>query len=116
MWFEVGMKSSSRWWTARQSTKPKKIGGDPGSDIAVIKVDAQNLKPITFSDSDKIKAGDLCIAIGNPFALRQSVTMGIISATGRNQTGISEFGNFIQTDAAINPGNSGGPWWMFKDA
>jgi serine protease Do len=88
--------------------KAKKIGGDPGSDIAVIKVEAQNLKPITFADSDKIKAGDISIAIGNPFALRQSVTMGVISATGRNQTGISEFGNFIQTDAAINPGNSGG--------
>jgi serine protease Do len=88
--------------------KAKKIGGDAGSDIAVIKVEATDLKPITFADSDKIKAGDLCIAIGNPFALRQSVTMGVISATGRNQTGISEFGNFIQTDAAINPGNSGG--------
>lgn len=88
--------------------KAKKIGGDPGSDIAVIKVEANDLKPIVFTDSDKIKAGDLSIAIGNPFALRQSVTMGIISATGRNQTGISEFANFIQTDAAINPGNSGG--------
>ena len=88
--------------------KARKIGGDAGSDIAVIKVDATNLKPVVFADSDKIKAGDLCIAIGNPFALRQSVTMGIISAIGRNQTGISEFGNFIQTDAAINPGNSGG--------
>jgi serine protease Do len=88
--------------------KAKKIGGDAGSDIAVIKVEAKDLKPVVFADSDKIKAGDLCIAIGNPFALRQSVTMGIISATGRNETGISEFGNFIQTDAAINPGNSGG--------
>lgn len=88
--------------------KAKKIGGDPGSDIAVIKVEAKDLKPIVFTDSDKLKPGDVCLAIGNPFALRQSVTMGIISATGRNQTGISEFGNFIQTDAAINPGNSGG--------
>jgi len=88
--------------------KAKKIGTDPGSDIAVIKVDAKNLKPVTIADSDKIKVGDMAIAIGNPFALRQSVTMGIISATGRNQTDISAFGNFIQTDAAINPGNSGG--------
>jgi serine protease Do len=88
--------------------KAKKIGTDPDSDIAVIKVEAQNLKPVTIADSDKIKVGDMCIAVGNPFALRQSVTMGIISATGRNQTGISAFGNFIQTDAAINPGNSGG--------
>ncbi len=88
--------------------KAKKIGNDPGSDIAVIKVDASGLKPITFADSDLIKVGDVALAIGNPFALRQSVTKGIISAVGRNETHISDFGNFIQTDAAINPGNSGG--------
>ncbi|MEQ1853708.1 MAG: DegQ family serine endoprotease [Chthoniobacteraceae bacterium] len=88
--------------------KAKKIGTDPGSDIAVIKVEAKDLKPITFADSDKVKVGDIVLAIGNPFALRQTVTKGIISAVGRNQTGISEFGNFIQTDASINPGNSGG--------
>ena len=88
--------------------KATKIGSDAGSDIAVIKVDAKDLKPITFTDSDKIKVGDIALAIGNPFALRQTVTKGIISAVGRNQTGISEFGNFIQTDASINPGNSGG--------
>jgi serine protease Do len=88
--------------------KAKKIGTDPGSDIAVIKVEAKDLKPITFADSEKIKVGDIVLAIGNPFALRQTVTKGIISAVGRNQTGISEFGNFIQTDASINPGNSGG--------
>ena len=88
--------------------KAKKIGTDSGSDIAVIKIEAKDLKPITFADSDKIKVGDLTLAIGNPFALRQTVTKGIISAIGRNQTGISEFGNFIQTDASINPGNSGG--------
>ena len=105
---EVGDEIIVTLLDGKTEYKAKKIGGDPGSDIAVIKVEADNLKPIVFSDSDKIKAGDICIAIGNPFALRQSVTMGIISATGRNQTGISEFGNFIQTDAAINPGNSGG--------
>jgi serine protease Do len=88
--------------------KAKKIGMDVGSDIAVIKIEAKDLKPITFTDSDKIKVGDLVLAIGNPFALRQTVTKGIISAVGRNQTGLSEFGNFIQTDASINPGNSGG--------
>jgi serine protease Do len=92
----------------RTEYKATKIGTDPGSDIAVIKVDAKNLKSVIIANSDKIKVGDLCIAIGNPFALRQSVTMGIVSATGRNQTGISDYGNFIQTDAAINPGNSGG--------
>ena len=88
--------------------KAKKIGTDAGSDIAVIKIEAKDLKPITFADSDKIKVGDNVLAVGNPFALRQTVTKGIISAVGRNQTGISEFGNFIQTDASINPGNSGG--------
>ncbi len=88
--------------------KAKKIGNDSGSDIAVIKIEAKDLKPITFADSDKIKVGDVALAVGNPFALRQTVTKGIISAVGRNQTGISEFGNFIQTDASINPGNSGG--------
>ena len=88
--------------------KAKKIGMDAGSDIAVIKIEAKDLKPITFTDSDTIKVGDIVLAVGNPFALRQTVTKGIISAVGRNQTGISEFGNFIQTDASINPGNSGG--------
>jgi serine protease Do len=88
--------------------KAKRVGTDPGSDIAVIKVEAKDLKPITFADSDKIQVGDMVLAIGNPFALRQTVTKGIISAIGRNQTGLSEFGNFIQTDASINPGNSGG--------
>lgn len=88
--------------------KAKKIGNDPGSDIAVIKIEAKNLPPVTFANSDTIKVGDIAIAIGNPFALRQTVTQGIISATGRNKTGIADFANFIQTDAAINPGNSGG--------
>ncbi len=88
--------------------KAKRIGTDPGSDIAVIKVEAKDLKAITFADSEKIKVGDKVLAIGAPFALRQSVTQGIVSAIGRNETGISEFGNFIQTDASINPGNSGG--------
>ena len=92
----------------RTELKAKKIGTDAGSDIAVIKIEATGLKPITFADSDKIKVGDFVLAVGNPFALRQTVTRGIISAVGRNQTGISEFGNFIQTDASINPGNSGG--------
>ena len=88
--------------------KATKVGMDAGSDIAVIKVDAKDLKPVTFADSDKIKVGDIVLAVGNPFALRQTVTKGIISAVGRTQTGLSEFGNFIQTDASINPGNSGG--------
>ena len=92
----------------RTELPAKKVGADPGSDIAVIKIEAKDLKPVTFADSDTIKVGDIVLAIGNPFALRQTVTKGIISAVGRNRTGISEFGNFIQTDASINPGNSGG--------
>jgi serine protease Do len=88
--------------------KAKKIGTDPGTDIALLKIDAPNLKAITFTDSDKLRVGDLAIAVGNPFGLTQSVTMGIISALGRNSTGITDYENFIQTDASINPGNSGG--------
>lgn len=88
--------------------KAKKIASDEGSDIAVIKIEASGLSPVTFADSDKVKVGDVVLAIGSPFALRQSVTKGIISALGRDNTQISAFSNFIQTDASINPGNSGG--------
>lgn len=88
--------------------KAKKIGTDPGTDIAVLKIEATNLRAVTFADSDKLRVGDLAIAVGNPFGLTQSVTMGIISALGRGGTGITDFENFIQTDASINPGNSGG--------
>src|SRR5204863_3143078 len=87
----------------------KKIGTDPSTDIAVLKIEApEKLSAITFADSDKLHVGDLAIAVGNPFGLTQSVTMGIVSATGRAGTGIADFENFIQTDASINPGNSGG--------
>ena len=86
----------------------KKIGTDPGTDIAVLKIEATNVRPIVFADSDKLRVGDLAIAVGNPFGLTQSVTMGIISALGRSGTGITDYENFIQTDASINPGNSGG--------
>lgn len=88
--------------------KAKRIAGDKGSDIAVVKIEAANLSPITFADSDKARVGDVVLAIGSPFAFRQSVTKGIISAVGRAEQYISEFANFIQTDASINPGNSGG--------
>jgi serine protease Do len=92
----------------------KVIGRDPRSDIAVIKINATDLPFITIADSDKIEVGDLCLAIGNPFGIGQTVTMGIISALGRNNVPVGDmsdkyhFENFIQTDAAINPGNSGG--------
>ncbi len=88
--------------------KAKKIGTDPGTDIAVLKIDAKNLSPITFGDSDNIRVGDIAVAVGNPFGLTQSVSMGVISALGRGGMGIVDYENFIQTDASINPGNSGG--------
>jgi serine protease Do len=88
--------------------KAKLIGTDPKTDLAVIKIDANNLKPITFTDSNEIKVGDISLAIGNPFGLGETVTEGIISGLNRDKIGINAYENFIQTDAAINPGNSGG--------
>jgi Do/DeqQ family serine protease len=84
------------------------VGTDPETDLAVLKVDGDNLPAITFAPSDAAKVGDVVLAIGNPFGVGQTVTMGIVSALGRSQLGINTFENFIQTDAAINPGNSGG--------
>ena len=83
-------------------------GVDPDTDLAVLKTDADDLPTITVGDSQGLQVGDVVLAIGNPFGVGQTVTMGIVSATGRNQLGINTFENFIQTDAAINPGNSGG--------
>ena len=88
--------------------KAKKVGTDPGTDVALLKIDEKNLPSITFADSEKARAGDIVLAIGNPFGLRETVTMGIISAIGRGGIGIVDYENFIQTDAAINMGNSGG--------
>jgi serine protease DegQ len=84
------------------------IGADPESDLAVLKVEATGLPVITFGHDDALKVGDIVLAIGNPFDVGQTVTMGIVSALGRSNLGINTFENFIQTDAAINPGNSGG--------
>jgi len=85
------------------------VGTDPDTDLAVIKVDiGSNLPAITFGQSDQAHVGDIVLAIGNPFGVGQTVTMGIVSALKRNHLGLSTFENFIQTDAAINPGNSGG--------
>lgn len=86
----------------------KLVGSDPETDLAVLKIDLEDLPVITFGQSDKIRTGDVVLAIGNPFGVGQTVTSGIVSATGRTQLGISTYENFIQTDAAINPGNSGG--------
>jgi len=87
----------------------KVIGTDPQTDVAVLKIDAKDLPAITLADSDQLEVGDIVLAIGNPFGIGQTVTMGIISGLGRHYEGIPGYQNFIQTDAAINHGNSGGP-------
>jgi len=85
------------------------VGGDPKTDIAVIKIAATDLPAAVLGDSDRLEVGQWAIAIGNPFGLERSMTVGVISATGRSNMGIETIENFIQTDASINPGNSGGP-------
>jgi Do/DeqQ family serine protease len=90
-------------------TVPGKIvGADPETDLAVVRIAAQGLTPITFGQSDRLQVGDVVLAIGDPFSVGQTVTMGIVSAVGREIGAANPFGSFIQTDAAINPGNSGG--------
>ncbi|MBA3966280.1 MAG: trypsin-like peptidase domain-containing protein, partial [Nitrospirales bacterium] len=84
------------------------IGTDPKTDLAVIKIEATELSTLPFGNSAALEVGELVLAVGNPFGLNQTVTMGIISAVGRANVGIVDYENFIQTDAAINPGNSGG--------
>jgi len=86
----------------------KVIGRDPKTDLAVLKIDAKNLPAISIGNSEKIQVGDVVLAIGSPFGLSQTVTMGIVSGVGRGNMGIEDYEDFIQTDAAINPGNSGG--------
>jgi serine protease DegQ len=83
-------------------------GSDPESDLAVLKTDAANLPAIRFAPTDSVQVGDVVLAIGNPFGFGNTVTMGIVSALGRNHLGVNRFEDFIQTDAPINPGNSGG--------
>jgi len=94
----------------KKEVKAKLIGTDPQTDIALLKIDdGDNLPVVPLGDSDALEVGEWVIAIGNPFGLSQTVTVGIVSAKGRNRVGINDYENFIQTDAAINPGNSGGP-------
>ncbi len=88
--------------------KAKVIGTDPKTDIAVLKIEAGNLPSLSLGDSSQVQVGDIALAIGNPFGIGQTVTMGIVSATGRGNLNIEDYEDFIQTDAAINPGNSGG--------
>ena len=84
------------------------VGADPETDVAVLRIDARDLPVITLGSSEQLNVGDVVLAIGNPFDVGQTVTMGIVSAVGRNNLGINRYENFIQTDAAINQGNSGG--------
>ncbi|MEO8384203.1 MAG: trypsin-like peptidase domain-containing protein [Betaproteobacteria bacterium] len=86
----------------------KVVGTDPESDLAVLRIEGKGLTPITLGQSEKARVGDVVLAIGDPFGVGQTVTMGIVSALGRNRLGVNRYENFIQTDAAINPGNSGG--------
>ncbi len=86
----------------------KITGTDPETDLAVLRVEGAGLTPIVFAQSDKAQVGDSVLAVGDPFGVGQTVTMGIVSALGRNRLGVNAYENFIQTDAAINPGNSGG--------
>ena len=94
--------------TDRRKIEAELVGADPGTDVAVLKVEPEALTALPLADSDDLKVGDYVVAIGNPFGLGQTVTSGIVSAVGRSGLGIESYENFIQTDASINPGNSGG--------
>ena len=91
-----------------RTTRARLIGSDPDTDLAVLRVKLDELPAIVLGDSEGLRVGDVVLAIGNPFGVGQTVTQGIVSATGRSRLGINTYENFIQTDAAINPGNSGG--------
>lgn len=93
----------------KREFKAELIGTDPKTDLAVLRIEAKNLPTVPWADSDQLEVGEFVLAVGNPFGLNQTVTMGIVSAVGRARMGIAEYEDFIQTDAAINPGNSGGP-------
>ncbi len=92
----------------KREYRARVLGSDPKTDIAVLKIDAQALPALPLGDSSHVQVGDVVLAVGNPFGIGQTVTMGIVSATGRGGLGIEDYEDFIQTDAAINPGNSGG--------
>ncbi|MBN1237664.1 MAG: Do family serine endopeptidase [Gammaproteobacteria bacterium] len=94
--------------TDRRQFDAELVGSDPGTDVALLRIDAQNLRAIEFGDSDQVQVGDFVIAIGNPFGLGQTATSGIVSALGRYGINAGGYEDFIQTDASINPGNSGG--------
>jgi serine protease Do len=93
----------------KREFQAKVVGTDPQSDVALIKIEGKDLPVLPLGNSDALEVGEWVLAIGSPFELNQTVTVGIVSAKGRNRMGITDYENFIQTDAAINPGNSGGP-------
>jgi serine protease Do len=93
----------------RTFTDAKVIGTDPGTEVALIKIEGENFPVLQMGDSDRLEVGNMVMAIGNPFGLTETVTVGVVSAVRRSNVGIAAYENFIQTDAAINPGNSGGP-------
>ncbi len=92
----------------KREFKGKIVGTDPKTDLAVVKVEADNLPTVAWGDASKLQVGEYVLAVGNPFGLNSTVTLGIVSAVGRGHMGITQYEDFIQTDAAINPGNSGG--------
>jgi serine protease Do len=92
----------------KREFKGKVVGADPKTDLAVVKIDGDNLPMIPWGDASKLQVGEYVLAVGNPFGLNSTVTLGIVSALGRGRMGITQYEDFIQTDAAINPGNSGG--------
>jgi len=92
----------------KREFKGKSVGADPKTDLAVVKIDGENLPVVAWGDSSKLQVGEYVLAVGNPFGLNSTVTLGIVSALGRGRMGITQYEDFIQTDAAINPGNSGG--------
>ena len=92
----------------KREFKGKIVGADPKSDLAVVKIDGHNLPTVRWGDASKLQVGEYVLAVGNPFGLNSTVTLGIVSALGRGRMGITQYEDFIQTDAAINPGNSGG--------
>jgi Do/DeqQ family serine protease len=92
----------------KREMRAEVIGADPATDLALLKIDARNLPTIPWGDSSKLKVAEWVLAIGNPYQLSETVTLGIVSAVGRTNLGVSAYEDFVQTDAAINPGNSGG--------
>jgi serine protease Do len=92
----------------KREFKGKIVGADPKTDLAVVKIEGSNLPTVAWGDSSKLQVGEYVLAVGNPFGLNSTVTLGIVSALGRGRMGITQYEDFIQTDAAINPGNSGG--------